>query len=72
MPKLGMAMVEGTLIQWLVDEGTKIAEGEPLFVVETDKVEQEVDAPGSGVLRQPARLDLVYQVGDVIGIIEPA
>jgi pyruvate/2-oxoglutarate dehydrogenase complex dihydrolipoamide acyltransferase (E2) component len=72
MPKLGMAMVEGTLVSWLVDEGDPVEEGSPLFIVETDKVEQECEAPASGVLREPASVDCVYEVGDLIGRIEPA
>ena len=71
MPKLSMAMVEGVLISWLVEAGTVVEEGTRLFVVETDKVEQEVDAPASGVLRDPAPIDCAYEVGERIGTIEP-
>jgi pyruvate/2-oxoglutarate dehydrogenase complex dihydrolipoamide acyltransferase (E2) component len=70
MPKLGMAMVEGILVTWLVEAGAQVAEGRPLFVVETDKVEQEVEAPISGVLRDPAPIDCVYEVGERIGTID--
>jgi pyruvate/2-oxoglutarate dehydrogenase complex dihydrolipoamide acyltransferase (E2) component len=72
MPKLGMTMIEGVLMSWLVEAGGAVEEGRPLFVVETDKVEQEVEAPTSGVLRDPEPTDRVYEVGERIGTIEPA
>src|SRR5579884_4367764 len=39
VPKLGMAMTEATLLQWLAEEDAAVAEGDPLYVIETDKVE---------------------------------
>ena len=38
MPKAGMAMEEGTILQWFKKEGDKVAAGEPLLEIETDKV----------------------------------
>jgi pyruvate dehydrogenase E2 component (dihydrolipoamide acetyltransferase) len=52
MPKLGLTMTEGTVTQWLVAQGTKVEKGSPLFVMETDKVTLEIEAPVSGVLHQ--------------------
>ena len=50
MPKLGQTMEEGTIIRWLKAEGEEIEKGEPLFEVQTDKVNMEVEAPASGTL----------------------
>jgi len=50
MPKLGLTMEGGTIVQWLKDEGEEIEKGEPLFVVETDKATTDVEAPASGTL----------------------
>ena len=50
MPKAGMAMEEGTILQWFKKEGDKVSAGEPLLEIETDKVNMEVEAPASGVL----------------------
>ncbi len=50
MPKLGLTMEEGTIIRWLKAEGEKVVKGEPLFEVQTDKVNMEVEAPASGIL----------------------
>ena len=52
MPKLGMTMEEGTINAWFKAEGDLVREGEPLLSVLTDKVDIEVDAPASGVLRK--------------------
>lgn len=50
MPKAGMDMQEGTIIQWLKNVGDEVEEGEGLFEIETDKVTMEVEAPATGVL----------------------
>ena len=67
VPKLGMAMTEGTLLHWLVAEDAEVAEGEPLYVIETDKVETEVTAPASGRLRRAGTEGTTYQVGEPVG-----
>lgn len=50
MPKLGMTMEEGKLVEWLKGEKDEVQKGELLFVIESDKVTFEVEAPGTGVL----------------------
>ena len=49
MPRLSDTMEEGTITEWLKQEGDTVAKEEPLFVVETDKSAVEVGAPASGV-----------------------
>jgi pyruvate dehydrogenase E2 component (dihydrolipoamide acetyltransferase) len=51
MPRLGMTMQEGRLVEWRVAEGAAVARGHTLFVIESDKSEVEVEAPVSGFLR---------------------
>jgi pyruvate/2-oxoglutarate dehydrogenase complex dihydrolipoamide acyltransferase (E2) component len=63
-------MEEGTVTEWLVDDGGTVAEGDPLYVLESDKVENEIVAPASGVLRQSAVAGESYPVGTQIGTIE--
>jgi pyruvate/2-oxoglutarate dehydrogenase complex dihydrolipoamide acyltransferase (E2) component len=70
IPKLGMEMTEGTLAQWLVGDGDRVAQDDPMYVLETDKVENEVSAPVSGVLRHIGREGSTYPVGEVIGELE--
>src|SRR5262245_7913228 len=50
MPSLGHTMEKGKVIEWLKHEGDPIAKGEPLVVIETDKVITEVDSPADGVV----------------------
>ena len=44
MPKLGLTMQEGTLIEWKVAPGQKVRRGEVLYVVETEKVATDIEA----------------------------
>ena len=50
LPKMEMSQETATLVEWLKTEGMVVQKGEPLFVVETDKVTVEVEAPANGVL----------------------
>jgi len=50
MPKFGLTMNDGILKRFLKQPGETVAEGEPLFEVETEKVLNEVPAPASGIL----------------------
>ena len=53
MPKLGLTMEEGTIVHWRAAEGDRVAQGQPLLEVETDKVTVEVEAPATGVMAAP-------------------
>jgi pyruvate/2-oxoglutarate dehydrogenase complex dihydrolipoamide acyltransferase (E2) component len=70
IPKASMAMTEATVIEWLVDEGKRVEEGESLYLIETDKVEQEIEAPASGVVHWTGEPGETYDVGTQIGHIE--
>jgi pyruvate dehydrogenase E2 component (dihydrolipoamide acetyltransferase) len=50
MPSLGHTMEKGKIIEWLKQEGDTVAKGEPLVVIETDKVITEVESPADGVV----------------------
>ena len=52
MPKMGDAMEEGTLLQWLKSEGEEVSEGDPIAEIETDKVTLELEAEDAGTLAQ--------------------
>jgi pyruvate/2-oxoglutarate dehydrogenase complex dihydrolipoamide acyltransferase (E2) component len=70
IPKLGMEMVEATLSQWLVGDGAEVVQDQPLYLLETDKVESEITAPVAGVLRHIGQEGTIYPVGEVIGELE--
>ena len=70
MPKWGLSMQEGTIIQWLVQEGAPVAMDEPLLEVETEKMVSVVEAPAAGILGRilhPA--DSTVPVSEVIAVI---
>ena len=50
LPKWGMGLTEGTVLQWLKAEGETVTKGEPIVEIETAKATQEVEAPVSGVI----------------------
>ena len=52
MEALSPTMEEGRLVKWLKNEGDKVASGETLAEVETDKAVMELVARGEGVLRK--------------------
>jgi len=69
LPKLGFSMNEGTLAEWLAENGSLVVKGQPLFALESDKSTNEVESPASGkleILMQPGE---VYPVGTVLATI---
>lgn len=66
MPKLGFNMSEGKLVEWYKAEGEAVAKGEPLFSVETDKTNMDIEATGDGVVRK-----LFIEAGDTIPVTLP-
>jgi 2-oxoglutarate dehydrogenase E2 component (dihydrolipoamide succinyltransferase) len=71
LPAMGEGVIEATINKWLVSEGTKIKEDDPLVEVATDKVDSEIPAPASGTLVSIiAKEGSVTNVGDLLAIIE--
>ena len=52
MPKMGDSMEEGKILRWIKKEGDAVKKGEFLAEVETDKVNIEIEAFASGILRK--------------------
>nr|WP_276321713.1 dihydrolipoamide acetyltransferase family protein [Saccharolobus shibatae] len=50
MPKLGLTMTKGKIVQWKKKEGDRVQEGEDLVIIETEKITTTVKAPVSGIL----------------------
>ena len=70
MPKLGLTMTEGLITEWRKKEGDPVKKGEILFVLETEKVTYEVEAPEDGTLGKilvPAQQTV--PVGAVVGLL---
>lgn len=70
IPRLAVSMTEGTIREWLVEDGTAVSAGQPIYLLETEKTEAEIEAPASGVLRIEADTGEVLEVGTPIGEIE--
>lgn len=71
MPKFGMTMEAGLIVEWLVAEGDRVAEGDGIVVIETEKVSTEVEAPAGGVVVElSCDVDDEAPVGEVIAYIE--
>jgi pyruvate/2-oxoglutarate dehydrogenase complex dihydrolipoamide acyltransferase (E2) component len=70
IPQAGSEMEEGELAEWLVPSGSRVEEGQSVYVLATDKVEMEVEVPATGILRHVGEAGQVYAVGTVIGHIE--
>jgi pyruvate/2-oxoglutarate dehydrogenase complex dihydrolipoamide acyltransferase (E2) component len=70
IPKIGFAMNEGQITEWLIADGQPVSAGQPLFVLEAEKSANEVEAPASGILKILKPVGETYEVGTVIGVIE--
>lgn len=71
MPDLATTESEIRIVRWIVQPGQKIARGEPLVEVETDKASIEVESVASGVLCEVRfQVDERVSVGDVIAVLE--
>jgi pyruvate dehydrogenase E2 component (dihydrolipoamide acetyltransferase) len=71
MPELGESITEGTITRWLKSEGDEVTADEPLFEVSTDKVDTEVPAPVSGILKEiKAGEDETVEVGQTLAVID--
>ena len=63
LPEMGEGVIEGTLTQWLVKKGDKVAAFDPLAEVETDKVTTELLSEVAGVV-----LELCVAEGDTVPV----
>ncbi|MFC3932945.1 dihydrolipoyl dehydrogenase [Streptococcus dentapri] len=65
MPKLGVDMAEGEIIEWKKQEGDTVNEGDILLEIMSDKTNMELEAEDSGVL-----LKIVHPAGDAVPVTE--
>ncbi len=70
MPEMGESVTEGTILEWLKQEGDAVEEGEAVVEVSTDKVDAEVPAPASGTIAKLLKgVDDTVQVGEALAEI---
>jgi len=71
MPKMGESITEGTILNWLVEEGQSFQEGDIIVEVATDKVDNEVPASANGVLSKILFKEKeVVPVGEAIAMVQ--
>jgi len=71
MPQLGESITEGTISKWLKQPGDQVKKYEGLVEIITDKVNAEVPAPLTGVLKEiKAKEGATVTVGTEIAVIE--
>ena len=63
MPQMGESIFEGTITRWLKNVGDRVERDEPLFEISTDKVDSEIPASASGILRE-----ILFQEGATVEI----
>lgn len=73
LPDVGEGIAEGEVVRWLVAEGARVEEDDPLVEILTDKANVEIPSPVSGtVVRILAQPGQVVKVGAPLALIEPA
>jgi pyruvate dehydrogenase E2 component (dihydrolipoamide acetyltransferase) len=69
MPSMGMYTEEGVLTAWLRAPGTRVAPGEPIAEITTEKATFEIPAPEEGILHQVATVGTTLRVEVLMGYI---
>jgi pyruvate dehydrogenase E2 component (dihydrolipoamide acetyltransferase) len=70
IPKLGLTMEKATVTTWMKQEGDRVKKGESICIIETDKINFEIEAPESGILvKIMAKEGEVLPVGEVIAVV---
>ncbi len=64
-PDVGEGITEGEVVLWLVEEGDKVEQDQPLVQVETDKAVVEIPSPRAGVI-----LKVMFHEGDIVKVGE--
>lgn len=67
--KVGMTMTEGIVDEWYVADGDAVEQGEPVYRLETEKVNMDIEADVSGIVKHIAQVGETLAPGDVVGWI---
>ena len=72
MPKWGLSMKTGKVIEWFVGEGDTIDKGDDLADIETEKIAGTLEAPAGGLVRRlVAEAGVELPVGAVLAVLAP-
>ena len=67
LPKLGLTMEEGTVDEWLLDDGAAVVVGMPILRLATDKIDVDVEAEAEGILHRAVGNGVTLEPGAVLG-----
>jgi pyruvate/2-oxoglutarate dehydrogenase complex dihydrolipoamide acyltransferase (E2) component len=70
IPRVSVAVSEAELVELLVENGQQVEEGTPIYVIATEKAEQEVEAGASGTVVWTGQVGACYDIGAEIGVIK--
>jgi pyruvate/2-oxoglutarate dehydrogenase complex dihydrolipoamide acyltransferase (E2) component len=70
IPRVSVAVSEAELVELLVADGQHVEEGTPIYVIATEKVEQEIEAGAAGTVQWSGEVGSVYDIGVEIGVIK--
>lgn len=70
IPKLGVAMEEGSIVEWNVQTGDTVQTGQVIYTLSTDKTESEIESPVNGTITIIGKVEEDYPVGTVIASVE--
>jgi pyruvate/2-oxoglutarate dehydrogenase complex dihydrolipoamide acyltransferase (E2) component len=69
IPRVSVAVSEAELTELLVGGGQHVEEGTPIYVIATEKAEQEIEAGASGTVQWTGEVGTTYEIGTQIGVI---
>lgn len=70
LPKLAVSMQNGTLVEWLAEDGATVAAGQAIYVVESEKSSAEIESPFAGTLTIIGAVGEEMPVGTPIAYID--
>jgi pyruvate/2-oxoglutarate dehydrogenase complex dihydrolipoamide acyltransferase (E2) component len=70
IPRVSVAVSEAELVELLVTDGQHVEEGTPIYVIATEKAEQEIEAGASGTVQWTGEVGTTYDIGVEIGVIK--
>ena len=72
MPRLGLTMTEGRVVEWFKNTGDLVEKGEPLFSIENEKATLDIESPFSGYVNVLVAADTVVPILKPVALISKA
>jgi pyruvate/2-oxoglutarate dehydrogenase complex dihydrolipoamide acyltransferase (E2) component len=69
MPRLGLTMVNGKIVEWYKKDGDLVEKDEPLFSIENEKATLDIESPATGKLEIQVAPDIVVPILSPVAII---